>query len=108
MNDYSHENRLSPRELAAEGYKIGRRHVKTLMRRMGIERSSPPPHSPSRGHKGLSALLRGVEITRRIKCGPSPMTRGFVYLAVVLDNASHRVPVVTVVDQGGDTLYRDA
>src|SRR5258708_4224089 len=25
--------------LAAKGYKIGRRHVKTLMRRMGIERS---------------------------------------------------------------------
>jgi putative transposase len=28
--------------MAAEGCKIGRRHVKTLMRRMGIEALYPP------------------------------------------------------------------
>jgi len=30
--------------LAAEGCKIGRRHVRTLMRRMGIEALSPSAH----------------------------------------------------------------
>src|ERR1700691_1243879 len=38
--------------LVAEGCKIGRRHVKTLMRRMGIEAPYPrPPHTkPEPGH----------------------------------------------------------
>src|SRR5947208_3983135 len=41
--------------LAAEGCKIGRRHVKTLMQRMGIEALYPRPRTtkPEPGHKGL-------------------------------------------------------
>jgi hypothetical protein len=37
----------------AEGYKIGRRHVKTLMRRMGIEALDRRPRTtkPEPGHK---------------------------------------------------------
>jgi len=34
--------------LAAEGCKIGRRHVKTLMKRMGIEALPPSPHHQAR------------------------------------------------------------
>jgi len=52
--------------LAAEGSKIGRRHVKTLMRRMGIEALYRRPRTtkPEPGHKIYPYLLRGMEITR--------------------------------------------
>jgi len=84
--------------LAAEGSKIGRRHVKTLMRRMGIEAlyRRPRTTTPEPGHKIYPYLLRGKEITRPNQVWAMdityiPMARGFVYLAVVLDWASRRV-----------------
>ena len=48
--------------LVAEGCKIGRRHVKTLMRRMGIEALYRRPRTtkPEPGHKIYPYLLRGV------------------------------------------------
>ena len=48
--------------LAAEGCKIGRRHVKTLMRRMGIEALYRRPRTtkPEPGHKIYPYLLRGM------------------------------------------------
>src|SRR5258708_9006387 len=51
--------------LVAEGCTIGRRHVKTLMRRMGIEALYRRPRTtkPEPGHKIYPYLLRGVEIT---------------------------------------------
>src|SRR5213083_2507309 len=84
--------------LAAEGSKIGRRHVKTLMRRMGIEALYRRPRTtkPEPGHKIYPYLLRGMEITRPNQVWAMdityiPMARGFVYLAVVLDWATRRV-----------------
>ena len=84
--------------LAAEGCKIGRRHVKTLMRRMGIEALYRRPRTtkPEPGHKIYPYLLRGMEITRPNQVWAMdityiPMARGFVYLAVVLDWFSRRV-----------------
>jgi transposase InsO family protein len=52
--------------LAAEGCKIGRRHVKTLMRRMGIEALYRRPRTtkPEPGHKVYPYLLRGLTIER--------------------------------------------
>ena len=52
--------------LAASGSKIGRRHVRTLMRRMGIEALYRRPRTtkPEPGHKIYPYLLRGVEIVR--------------------------------------------
>jgi hypothetical protein len=52
--------------LAAEGCKIGRRHVKTLMRRMGIEALYRRPRTtkPEPGHKIYPYLLRGMAVTR--------------------------------------------
>jgi putative transposase len=46
--------------LAAEGCKIGRRHVKTLMKRMGIEALYRRPRTtkPEPGHKIYPYLLR--------------------------------------------------
>jgi putative transposase len=84
--------------LSAEECKIGRRHVKTLMRRMGIEALYRRPRTtrPEPGHKIFPYLLRGIEITRpnpvwAMDITYIPMARGFVYLAVVLDWFSRRV-----------------
>ena len=84
--------------LAAEGCKIGRRHVKTLMKRMGIEALYRRPRTtkPEPGHKIYPYLLRGMAITRPNQVWAMdityiPMARGFVYLAVVLDWFSRRV-----------------
>ena len=84
--------------LAAEGCKIGRRHVRTLMRRMGIEAlyRRPRTTTPEPGHKIYPYLLRGIEIVRPNQVWAMdityiPMARGFVYLAVVLDWFSRRV-----------------
>jgi len=84
--------------LLAEGCKIGRRHAKTLMRRMGIEALYRRPRTtkPEPGHKIFPYLLRGIEITRPNQVWAMdityiPMARGFVYLAVVLDWFSRRV-----------------
>ena len=51
--------------LAAEGCKTGRRHVKTLMKRMGIEALYRRPRTtkPEPGHKIYPYLLRGMTIT---------------------------------------------
>jgi putative transposase len=83
--------------LVTEGCKIGRWHVKTLMKRMGIEALYRRPRTtePEPGHKIYPYLLRGIEITRRPGLGDGhhyiPMARGFVYLAVVFDWFSRRV-----------------
>ena len=84
--------------LAAEGCKVGRRHVTTLMRRMGIEALYRRPRTtkPEPGHKIYPYLLRGLAVTRPNQVWAMdityiPMARGFVYLAVVLDWFSRRV-----------------
>jgi putative transposase len=91
-------SRLLKGLLAAEGSQIGRRHVKTLMRRMGIEALYRRPRTTKSepGHKIYPYLLRGKEITRPNQVWAMdityiPMARGYVYLAVVLDWASRRV-----------------
>lgn len=84
--------------LAAEGKKTGRRHVSTLMKRMGIEALYRRPRTtkPEPGHKIYPYLLRGLDIFRpnhvwAMDITYIPMAKGFVYLAVVLDWASRRV-----------------
>ena len=90
--------RMLRRLLAANGSKVGRRHVKTLMRRMGIEALYRRPRTtkPEPGHKIYPYLLRGLEIVRANQVWAMdityiPMAKGFVYLAVVLDWFSRRV-----------------
>jgi putative transposase len=84
--------------LAAKGCKIGRRHVRTLMRRMGIDAlyRRPRTSKPEPEHKIFPYLLRGLEITRPNQVWAMDITyitmeRGFVYLTVVLDWFSRRV-----------------
>jgi putative transposase len=91
-------SRMLRRLLAANGSKVGRRHVKTLMQRMGMEALYRRPRTtkPEPGHKVFPYLLRGLEITRPNQVWAMdityiPMAKGFVYLAVVLDWFSRRV-----------------
>jgi putative transposase len=84
--------------LAAEGSKLGRRHVTTLMRRMGIEAIYRRPNTskPAPGHRIYPYLLRGLTIDRAnqvwaIDITYIPMARGFVYLAAVMDWFTRRI-----------------
>jgi len=84
--------------LNAEGIKIGRRHVTTLMNRMGIEALYRRPNTskPAPGHKIYPYLLRNLAVTRPNQVWAMdityiPMARGFVYLAAVVDWFSRRV-----------------
>jgi putative transposase len=76
--------------LAAEGSKVGRRHVRTLMRRMGIETVYRRPNTskPAPGHRIYSYLLRGLAIDRPNQVWAMD---SFIYLAAVMDWFSRRV-----------------
>jgi putative transposase len=52
--------------LSQEGLEVGRRHLRTLMRRMAIETLYRKPNTskPAPGHKIYPYLLRGLPITR--------------------------------------------
>ena len=91
-------SRMLRRLLAANGSKAGRRHVRTLMLRMGMEALYRRPRTtrPEPGHKVFPYLLRGIEITRPNQVWAMdityiPMAKGLVYLAVVLEWFSRRV-----------------
>ena len=84
--------------LRREGAVIGRRHVATLMRRMGLEAIYRKPRTSAKhpGHKIFPYLLRDVVIERANQVWAMdttyvPMARGFVYLTVVIDVASRSV-----------------
>ncbi len=84
--------------LYQEDIRPGRRHVSTLMRRMGIEALYRKPNTSRRHPRHLvyPYLLRGLAVTRPNQVWAMdityiPMARGFVYLAVVMDWFSRRV-----------------
>jgi putative transposase len=84
--------------LSQEGIDVGRRHVATLMKRMGLEAlyRKPSTSKPTPGHKIYPYLLRGMTIERPNQVWAMdityvPMARGFVYLAAVVDWFSRRV-----------------
>jgi len=84
--------------LNEEGIRIGRCHVATLMKRMGVEALYRKPNTskPAPGHRIYPYLLRGMTIDRPNQVWAMdityiPMARGFVYLAAVVDWFSRRV-----------------
>ena len=84
--------------LRQDRIKVGRKHVATLMKRMGIEALYRKPRTtkPGAGHKIYPYLLRTLPIDRPNQVWAMdityiPMARGFVYLAVVLDWYTRRV-----------------
>jgi len=84
--------------LRREGHAIGRRHVSTLMTRMGITAVYRKPRTSAchPAHPVYPYLLRNLEITRPNHVWAAdityiPMHRGCVYLCAVMDWASRRV-----------------
>ena len=102
------------RPAGGRGVEIGRRRVKTLMQRMGMEALYRRPRTtkPEPSHKIYPYLLRGLAITRRpvwaMDITYIAMARGFVYLAVALDGEPPRPGVAAVDYDGGGVLHRDA
>jgi putative transposase len=90
--------RMLRRQLHRQGVNVWRRHVATLIQRMGIEALAPQPGTSKRapGHKVYPYLLRKLVIERSnqvwaLDTTYIPMARGFVYLTAVVDVASRRV-----------------
>ena len=84
--------------LLREGFKVGRRHVGTLMHRMGIEPIYRKKRTsiPAQGHKIYPYLLANVAIERPNQAWASdltylPMAEGFAYLVAILDLYSRKV-----------------
>ena len=84
--------------LRQQGLEVGRRHIKTLMKRMGIEAIYRKPNTskPAPGHRIYPYLLRDLAVTRPNQVWAMdltyiPMARGFIYLAAVVDWFSRRV-----------------
>jgi putative transposase len=84
--------------LVAEGFEVGRLHVSTLMKRMGIEALYRKPNTskPAPGHQIYPYLLRKLPVTKPNQVWAMdityiPMAHGFVYLAAVVDWFSRRV-----------------
>jgi putative transposase len=84
--------------LRLRGFMVGRKHVATLMRTLGIEALYRKANTSRRhpGHKVYPYRLRGLTIDRPNQVWAMdmtyiPMARGFVYLTAVLDWATRRV-----------------
>jgi putative transposase len=91
-------SRKLTRELRKQGHDVGRRHVVTLMRRMGIEAIYRRPRTsiPAREATIRPYLLGNLTINRPNQVWASditylPMAHGFLYLVAILDVASRKV-----------------
>jgi len=91
-------SRKLTRELQKEGRDVGRRHVVTLMHRMGIEAIYRRPRTsiPAREATIRPYLLGNLTITQPNQVWASditylPMAHGFLYLVAILDIASRKV-----------------
>ena len=85
-------------QLRDMGHQVGRGHVSTLMKKMGIAAQYRKPRlsKPHPDHKVYPYLLRGLEITRANHVWATdityiPMARGFCYLVAIMDWASRKV-----------------
>jgi len=84
--------------LLREGFEVGRRHVGTLMQRMGIEALYRKPNTSRKhpAHAVFAYLLRETVVERSNQAWALdityiPMAHGWVYLVAVLDWHSRRV-----------------
>ena len=90
--------RTLARLLRREGHEVGRRRVRTLMKRTGVEALYCRPNTSRRNaqHKVWPYLLCGMKVDRANQAWALdttyiPMARGFVYLTAVVDWVSRKV-----------------
>lgn len=91
-------SRMLQKFLKREGFEIGRLHVRTLMKRMGLTALYRKPRTtkPGEGHKIYPYLLRNLAVTRPNQVWATdltyiPMARGFCYLIAVIDWFTRKV-----------------
>ena len=91
-------SRMRRDQLRTAGDLVGRTHVRTLMRRMGIHALYQRPRTSRRhpAHPVYPSVLRGLSITRPNHVWAAditylPMARGFVFLVAIMDGATRRV-----------------
>jgi putative transposase len=84
--------------LKLAGVEVGRKHVRTLMDRMGIAAlyRKPNTSAPHPEHEIYPYLLKSLTIDRPNQAWATdityiPMSRGFVYLVAIIDWATRRV-----------------
>lgn len=78
--------------LRLRGHDIGRSKIRMAYEKMGLQATSPGPHTskPHTEHKIYPYLLRGIEIDRRDQVWSADITflrmkKGFVYLVALID-----------------------
>jgi putative transposase len=91
-------SRQMARHLRREGYTVGRKRVRRLMAKMGLEPIYQRPRTtvPHPGHQVYPYLLREMVIDRpnQVWCADItyiPMRRGFLYLVAVMDWSTRKV-----------------
>ena len=91
-------SRMMKKLLRIEGFEVGRRHVRTLMRKMGIEALYRKRNTSRRhpGHEVFPYLLRGRTLTQANEAWALdityiPMAKGFVYFVGVMDWATRKI-----------------
>ena len=90
--------RMLQDQLNRSGIEVGRTHVGTLMKKMGIEALYCKPKTSKKhpGHEIYPYLLRGLKINRAnqvwaLDTTYIPMAKGYIYLTAVVDWASRKV-----------------
>jgi putative transposase len=78
--------------LRRQGYKVNRKRVARLMRRMGLQGITPKKRlsRPNKEHRVYPYLLKDMEVTKpdQVFCADItyiPMRKGFIYLVAVMD-----------------------
>ena len=91
-------SRQMARHLRREGHAVGRKRVRRLMAKMGLEPIYQRPHTtvPHPEHRVYPYLLRDplVERPNQVWCADLtyiPMRRGFLYLVAIMDWATRKV-----------------
>ena len=84
--------------LNRQGHHIGRRHTRTLMKKMGIQALYCKPNlsQANQAHRKYPYLLKGLAIQRSNQVWSTdityiPMAKGCVYLCAVIDWHSRKV-----------------
>ena len=91
-------SRQMARYLRRQGYRVGRKRVRRLMRKMGLTAiyQAPRTSKPHPEHRVYPYLLRNLSIDRpnQVWCADLtyiPMRRGFLYLVAIMDWSTRTV-----------------
>ena len=103
-------SRQMARHLRRQGHEVGRKRVRRLMAKIGVQAvyQRPKTSQPHPEHKVWPYLLRGLTIDRpnQVWCADItylPMRRGFLYLVAIMDWATRKVLAWRV----SNTLHAD-